>query len=107
MPREEIAVFNQVLMELGATICTPRRPECSVCPVCYTCKAFLRKKQEIIPNLGKKAKPKKIFMEMALLFKENKILLVKRPPKGSFGPSCNVYMKYHKENLIIIMNFLE
>ena len=82
MSREEVSVFNQALMELGATICTPRRPNCSGCPVCYTCKAFLCKKQEMIPNLGKKAKPKKISMEMALLLKENEILLVKRPPGG-------------------------
>ncbi len=82
MPREKVGFFNQALMELGATICTPRRPECSGCPVYYSCKAFLRKKQEVIPHLGKKAKPKKIAMEMALLLKENKILLVKRPPGG-------------------------
>jgi len=82
IPRGKIEVFNQALMELGATICTPRRPECFKCPVCYTCKAFQRKKQEVIPNLGKKVKPKKIAMEMALLSKEDKILLVKRPPGG-------------------------
>jgi len=82
MPREETGIFNQALMELGATICTPRRPKCFGCPVCYTCKAFLSKKQEVIPDLGKKAKPRKISMEMALLSKENKILLIKRPPKG-------------------------
>lgn len=82
MSREEVSVFNQALMELGATICAPRQPECSGCPVCYICKAFLRKKQEVIPNLGKKAKPKKISMEMALLLKENEILLVKRPSGG-------------------------
>ena len=82
MPREKIEVFNQALMELGATICAPRQPKCSECPVCYTCKAFQRKKQEVIPNLGKKVKPKKIAMEMALLSKEDKILLVKRPPGG-------------------------
>jgi len=82
MPWEEIGVFNQALMELGATICRPRRPECSKCPVFYTCKAFLRKKQEVIPNLRKKAKPKKITMEMALLLKKDKTLLVKRPSVG-------------------------
>ena len=82
MPREEIGFFNQALMELGAIICTPRRPKCAGCPICNSCKAFLCKKQETIPTLGKKVKPKKIFMEMALLFKENKILFVKRPPRG-------------------------
>ena len=82
MLREKVDVFNQTLMELGATICSPRRPECSECPVSYTCKAFKSKKQEIIPNSIKKAKPKKMVMEIALLIKEKKILLVKRPLRG-------------------------
>ena len=32
------AVFNQATMELGATVCTPRRPRCGACPVAATCR---------------------------------------------------------------------
>jgi A/G-specific adenine glycosylase len=32
------AVFNQATMELGATVCTPRRPRCGACPVAPTCR---------------------------------------------------------------------
>jgi A/G-specific adenine glycosylase len=31
------AIFNQATMELGATVCTPRRPRCGACPVAATC----------------------------------------------------------------------
>ena len=82
MSRKDIGVFNQAIMELGATICTPRKPACALCPVYSVCKAFEYNKQDTIPNRGKKVKSKKIDMEMALLLKENKILLVKRPPGG-------------------------
>ena len=82
LPREDAGMFNQAIMELGAITCTPRQPVCSKCPVDYFCKAFLHNKQDIIPNLAKKTKPKKLTMEMALISKENKLLLVKRPPGG-------------------------
>jgi A/G-specific adenine glycosylase len=32
--------FNQGLMELGATVCTPKSPECSTCPLKNNCRAF-------------------------------------------------------------------
>lgn len=80
--RDNASVFNQAIMELGATICTPQKAACGSCPVFSCCKAFKFNKQESIPNLGLKANPKKIVMEMALLAKQNKILLVKRSPRG-------------------------
>ena len=82
LPREDAGMFNQAIMELGAIACMPRQPVCSKCPVDYLCKAFLHNKQDIIPNLAKKTKPKKLTMEMALISKENKLLLVKRPSGG-------------------------
>src|SRR5699024_5812472 len=53
----EAGDFNQALMELGATICTPRTPKCVVCPVREHCEAF--KKGELMKyNVKKKAKKK-------------------------------------------------
>ena len=37
--------FNQALMELGATICTPKNPNCSICPISVNCLAFEEAKQ--------------------------------------------------------------
>lgn len=36
--------FNQALMELGATVCTPQNPNCSKCPVSSNCNAYLMTK---------------------------------------------------------------
>lgn len=52
----EAGDFNQALMELGATICTPRTPKCVVCPVREHCEAF--KKGEVM-NYPVKKKAKK------------------------------------------------
>ncbi len=46
--------LNQSLMELGALICTPRSPQCLVCPVQKLCVAFKEGRTEELPNLGKR-----------------------------------------------------
>jgi A/G-specific adenine glycosylase len=46
--------LNQSLMELGALICTPRNPQCLICPVQKFCVAFAENRVEELPNLGKR-----------------------------------------------------
>lgn len=40
LPRGRVAAFNQAMMELGATVCRPRAPECERCPVSAGCAAL-------------------------------------------------------------------
>ncbi len=40
LPKTEAGAFNEALMELGATVCTPRSPRCEVCPVSAHCGAY-------------------------------------------------------------------
>ena len=46
--------LNQSLMELGALVCTPRNPQCEICPVKKLCVAFRENRVEELPNLGKR-----------------------------------------------------
>lgn len=46
--------LNQSLMELGALICTPRSPQCSICPIAKHCCARQLNRVEDFPNLGKR-----------------------------------------------------
>lgn len=46
--------FNQSLMELGALVCTPRSPQCAVCPIKKLCAAQKENLQEQLPNLPKR-----------------------------------------------------
>jgi A/G-specific adenine glycosylase len=46
--------LNQSLMELGALICTPRNPQCLICPVKKLCVAFKENRTDELPNLGKR-----------------------------------------------------
>ncbi len=55
LPRREVGRFNQALMELGSTVCTPRSPQCSECPAATMCRTNAEGLQERIPM--PKAKP--------------------------------------------------
>lgn len=56
LPKTSPGQVNQALMELGATLCSPRDPQCHECPVQQYCRAFHEGKQAAIPQ--PKARPK-------------------------------------------------
>ena len=75
----EAGDFNQALMELGATICTPRTPKCVVCPVREHCEAF--KKGEVMNYPVKKKAKKKAeyyYNVFFVLNDKNEVLLFKQ-----------------------------
>jgi A/G-specific adenine glycosylase len=49
LPEDRAGDFNSSLMELGATVCTPRSPQCLICPVNAQCEAFAAGVQDRIP----------------------------------------------------------
>ena len=49
-----ISALNQSLMELGALICTPRNPQCGICPLKKLCLAFHENRVGELPNLGRR-----------------------------------------------------
>ncbi|MFO1054232.1 MAG: A/G-specific adenine glycosylase [Planctomycetota bacterium] len=51
MPKDAAGTFNQALMDLGATICTPRSPKCAQCPVADDCEARRLGLQGELPKL--------------------------------------------------------
>jgi A/G-specific adenine glycosylase len=73
--------LNQSLMELGALICTPRNPQCAVCPVKKLCVAFRDGRVEELPNLGKRqAATARHFVALAM--ERNDRFLVRQRPAG-------------------------
>ncbi len=76
----------QALMDLGATICTPRNPDCERCPIHVGCKA---QSQGIAADLPKRAAKKPRPVRYATMFwltrVDGKVLLKKRPEKGLLG----------------------
>lgn len=80
--QQDPSSFNQGLMELGATICTPK-PKCLLCPVREYCGAFHSGRQESLPVRTKKKKGKVIpVASFALQNERGEWLLRQRPEKG-------------------------
>jgi len=78
--------FNQAMMELGATVCTPRRPQCGRCPVEEFCRA--RRELDDPCRLPRKPtrKPRPHYEVTAgLIWKGDRLLLAQRPDGGMLG----------------------
>jgi A/G-specific adenine glycosylase len=77
--------FNSALMELGATVCTPRNPKCLICPVRDHCEAFAAGVQESIP-LRKKARPTPLLKRWTWCIRHgDRWLIEQRPAKGRWA----------------------
>lgn len=75
-------VLSQALMELGATVCTPRSPQCGSCPVQASCRARAAGRQDQIPAPRKKAEsPVSQWLALAVMHGD-RLLLVQRPAEG-------------------------
>lgn len=59
--------WNQALMELGATVCTPRDPSCTACPIKLDCRAFLRGLTNDLPVTSPKPEIKRLTQSMWIL----------------------------------------
>jgi len=75
------AVFNQAIMDFGATQCTPRKPDCSECPLASTCKAFQMQQVDLIPIKEKKLKRKRRYFHYFVVTIDGKLVLRKREEK--------------------------
>ena len=78
--------FNQAMMDLGATVCTPRTPACVSCPLRGLCKAKHLGLQGRLPVAKKKPALSHKHMIAAILFdRKKRVLVVRRPPFGLLG----------------------
>jgi A/G-specific adenine glycosylase len=77
--------FAQAMMDLGASICTPRAPSCSSCPLSAICEARRRGEPERFPV--KAAKPPRPRRQGVAYWLEHRgeVLLVRRPARGLLG----------------------
>ena len=78
--------YAQALMDLGATICSPKSPKCSLCPLNDSCKAYLSGDQESYPvRSKKKEKPKRFGYVYWVMNEKGYVLVHKRQEKGLLG----------------------
>lgn len=77
--------WNQAVMELGATVCTPRGPRCLVCPLRSVCKARGEGRPEAYPVAKKHAATRMVEEVAVAAVKGGKVLLLQRGEEGAFA----------------------
>jgi A/G-specific adenine glycosylase len=78
MPAAEASAFNQALMDLGATICLPRRPLCGACPLRRGCRARQLGATGRIPLLPARREAVSVSLVAVAVRRGDDCLLVKR-----------------------------
>ncbi len=97
LPEKQTGDFNQALMELGATVCFPRSPDCEKCPVSNLCEAFRLGKQESFPVKSQAVKTTKLKHFAFVLRDKKKRLLVRKQKAGERW--ADLWTLPHFENL--------
>ncbi len=82
LPLGEARTFNQALMELGALVCSPKKPHCHTCPVTDFCSAQKKGTVDMRPVPVPQKKIQAIEVSAGVLVHDGRILVQKRLPKG-------------------------
>jgi len=77
--------WNQALMELGATVCTPRAPRCGACPLRGACAARAGGDPEALPVNASRARVREVEAVAAFVERGGRALAVRRPEVGLLG----------------------
>jgi A/G-specific adenine glycosylase len=94
LPAERVADYTQAMMDLGALVCTPRRPRCDACPLAEGCVARARRREMAYPApKPKRDLPVRASRMLLLRSADGAVLLERRPPVGIWGglwsfPEC-------------------
>ena len=94
-PKTRIADYTQAIMDLGATLCRTRKPDCPACPLQRDCAAQARGNQEKFPvRKTRKALPVRKTAMLMIRNVRGHVLLTQRPPTGVWGglwgfPECS------------------
>lgn len=70
--------FNQAMMELGATVCLPRTPNCGACPVAGHCAGRAAGTERELPVKLKKQKTRDVVLDLVILQRDSHIFLIRR-----------------------------
>jgi len=107
-PVEQVGEYTQAMMDLGATLCTRSRPQCSRCPIQANCQAAQQGNPQAypVPKL-RKTIPVKTAVFLMLQQPTGEILLEQRPAQGIWGglwsfPECadvNEIISYCEQEL--------
>ncbi len=107
VPQQRAGDYAQAMMDLGATVCTPRSPSCVICPLMEGCEARRRGIAEELPRRAPKAeKPTRRGLAFVLSRRDGAVLLRKRPTKGLLGGMDEVPSSEWREGKLLVTDAL-
>ena len=95
-PAKNVGQYTQAIMDLGATVCLRKQPQCDDCPLVDSCAAKMQGIQCELPSpKPKKSKPTKQTLMLVINNEQSEVLLEKRPSTGIWGglwsfPQCSI-----------------
>ncbi|WP_173981751.1 A/G-specific adenine glycosylase [Magnetospirillum sp. SS-4] len=90
-PSDRPGDYAQAVMDLGATICTPRKPACGICPWMESCQARRAGIEADLPaRAAKPERPTRRGIAFWTVSRAGEVLLRRRPPKGLLGGMMEV-----------------
>jgi A/G-specific adenine glycosylase len=91
VPQRRAGDFTQAMMDLGATICTPKKPACGICPWIDACVARARGDAETFPRKAPKVEGKmRLGASFVVTRADDHVLVRTRPTKGLLGGMTEV-----------------
>jgi len=90
-PRQRAGDYAQAMMDLGASLCTPKRPACSLCPLSADCAAHAAGNEELFPiRPAKPERPTRVGAAFVAVRDDGAILLRRRDDVGLLGGMAEV-----------------
>jgi len=77
--------INQALMDLGATVCLPKRPDCERCPLAGRCLACARGEQHLLPHRAPRRRLPHYDVAAGVVWRRGRVLIDRRRPEGLLG----------------------
>lgn len=83
LDRRDPGMFNQAMMELGATVCLPRNPRCQECPVSAFCKARRMGRENQVPLKLRRGERVQVGLKVLIITRNGSVLMRRRDPDSS------------------------
>ena len=85
LPPGRAGDYNQALMDLGATVCTPHNPTCLLCPLADLCQGLALGVQEQRPVVSPRRAVPHLTVTAGIMVRGDRVLIARRPPEGLLG----------------------
>lgn len=85
LPSKDVDVYTQGMMDLGAQVCVPRRPDCGACPIAADCIARIEDRVSELPGKRARGAARRKRVAMLVALRGGEVLLEKRAASGIWG----------------------